>query len=581
MKRNDTFSFVIKYLKPYWGWELLLLLLLLITTACSLASPYIIKVIIDEVFPSKDYAFLVEILSILVGIYVIRIVLSFFSDYLDTWVSNRIVKTLRNELFLHIIRLPMNFFSQNKSGDILHRISSEVDNVKSAITESLIKLIDSLFSIIFIVIMLSFLNWKLFLITSLIFPLTFLNVRYFQPKIKKIVEKNRLKDSAILSYLSERFVSIKLVKIYNAYKFEREKFNNIQDEYIKTDLKTTILSSGTRSVSTFLIALSPILVFGWGGKQVLNGSMTLGILIAFLQYLNRLYGPLRDIMGLYVEIIGASVSINRIMEFLNTPIHSNSGKVIEAFKPTNKISFNKIVFKYDKRSIIDGLTLNLEIGKKYALVGKSGSGKSTLINLLCNFYEPDSGMITIDGLPLNHIEVNGWRNQISLVSQDTLLFNERIIDNLKYGNTADEKRIRAITSLTLIHDQIELMEHKYDTIIGDQGAKLSGGQKQRIAIARCILKDSPIIILDEATSALDSITESKIISNLFDTFPDKTFILISHRQSTIKNVDKIICFKDGEIAEIGNHSQLSRNNSYYCELFKDQNTIVGSKYKFK
>ena len=559
--------FILRYLKPFLIWEIILLLLLLGTSLASLASPYILKIIIDDVFPSGDQTYLIKVLGILVIIYLLRIGMSFLSDYLQVWVGNKIILNIRKDLFAHILLMPMAALNENKKGDIIHRISNEVENVRESLTENIIRLLTDGFTIIFIAVMLCILNWKLFLITSVIFPFTFLNVRYFQPRIKRIVQKNQSKESDILTFLSERLDMIKLVKISNTFGFENRRFDTLQKEFLKLDLKRTLLASGTRSIATFLIALSPILVFGWGGQKVLAGMMSLGTLIAFLQYLNRLYGPLRNIMGVYIEIVEASVSLQRIIDFFETPIERRSPT---SQKLKSLIQFRDVSFKYDYKWILKDLNFQFEIGKKYALVGCSGSGKSTLVDLICNFYNPETGQILIDDFPLNEICPHAWRKQVALVSQDTLLFNDTVYNNLIYGSDDDGTKVKDIARTTKIHEHISGLEEGYSTKVGDKGVKLSGGQKQRIAMARAFMKKAQIVIFDEATSALDSKVEMEIFQNLNSHLNDKIFIAISHRLSTVKIMDEVICLDQGNVVERGTPDYLKKKQGFYYELFHNQ-----------
>ncbi len=586
-----------KFIKPYWFKELILFILMLLTSVGSLASPYILKIIIDEVFPSSDFQYLLEILAILVAVNIFRIIVSYWSDYLYEWVSNHIVLDLRTALFNRLIRLPISFFDKNKTGDLIHRINSEVNSVQNMLTGSLVRFVNSFFTILGLAIALSMINCKLFAISMVIVPFVFINTKYFQPKIYKIIEKAREKDSDILNYFIERFENVKLIKSYNKYGYENNKLTLKIKQLIELNIKNVKLASGTRSISTFLVTLSPILIFIWGGREVMLGTMTLGSLVAFIQYLNRLFNPMRDIMSLYWDLIRSSVSMQRIFEFMSEPVEQLNNKHLESrcaascykeglqeneiesqlsnisnpFSINKSIQFKNIRFKYDSQWIINNLNLEFKKGKKYAIVGASGCGKSTIINLINRFYKPQEGEILVDNCSLNDINIYKFRMAIALVTQDHQLFHDSIGDNIRYGNTESTKeKMYEAAKIADIYAHTMSLEEGFNAIIGDKGTKMSGGQKQRIAIARAILKQAELIILDEATSALDSESEKQIFHNIRKIYKNKIIIMISHRLSTIKDVDEIIYMKDGQVAEKGTYSELIEREGLFRGLFKEQ-----------
>ena len=561
----------LKYLKPYWKKELLMFFLMVLGSIASLASPYILKIIIDKVFPSKNFHLLIEILLILFSINIARIVISFCSDYLFEWVSNHVMLDMRIDLFNHMIRLPMNFFDKNKTGDMIHRINSEVNTIQSLLTGSILRLINSVLMIIGLCVALCLLNYRLFLISLLTIPFIFLNTLYFQPKIRKIIKKSREKDADILAYLIERLGNVKLIKIYNKFDFENFKLIGKIKGWIDLNLKTVILSSSTKSFSTFFISFTPILIFYWGGGLVMSDILTIGSLVAFIQYLNRLYDPLRDLMSLYIDIVRSSVSMRRIIEFFELSQELSAKKCIRDLSICNAIKFDNICFSYDNNLVLNKLSLEFIVGKTYAIVGTSGCGKSTIINLLCRFYEKESGQIYFDGTELEFFNINNLREKIALITQDNQLFHNTIYENIKYGNefsTFDE--IIESTKITGIYEHIMSIDGKFESIVGDNGTKLSGGQKQRIAISRALLKKADVVILDEATSALDSESEKQIFNNLCTIYKSKIMILVSHRLSAIKEVDEIICLDNGRVVEQGPHEILIEAKGFYYSLFKNQ-----------
>lgn len=481
------------------------------------------------------------------------------------------MRDMRMELFRHLIRLPMNFFDKNKTGDILHRINNEVNAIQNIVTGSVLRFVNSLLTVIGLTIALCLLNYQLFLIAVIALPFIFLNTMYFQPKIQRVIKKSREKESDTLSFFIERFENVKLIKTYLTYDFEQTGLYRLIHKLIDLNLKNTVLTSATRGISTFLISFSPLLILYWGGQQVMSSAMTIGSLVAFLQYLNRLYNPMRDLMSLYFDMIRALVSMKRVFEFLDSPTEPVSENGFQKISLTGNILFKDVGFSFDDKVVLKDLNIKLSQGKKYALVGQSGCGKSTIINLLCRFYEVEKGKIFFDDKHIKEIGINALRERIALISQDNQLFHDSILENIKYGNTGiAAKQVLEVSEYAGIHSHVESLSEKYNSQIGDKGTRLSGGQRQRIAIARAMLKDFDIIILDEATSGLDSESERKIFENLIELYHDKTMLFISHRLSTIRDVDEIICLHGGKVVENGTYDELISKRGFYWKLFQNQ-----------
>lgn len=570
MKTHILFFKFLRFIKPYWIKESILFLLMILASAGTLVSPYVLKVIIDDIIPAKEFGYLIQILLLLVIINIIRILLDFYANYLYSWVSNHIMLDLRLDLFNRILHFPMAFFDKNKTGDVTHRINEEVNAVQGMLTGSLVRLIRNILTFIGLTIALCLLNYQLFLVSMVVVPFTILSTRYFQPRIHKIIKKSREKDSDILGFFIERFNNIKLIKNYNQYQYENQKLHSKGNELIGINLKTTLLSGGAQNITTFLVSLSPLIIFAWGGQKVMIGAMTIGSLIAFIQYLNRVFNPVNDFMYLYWDLVRTSVSMKRIFEFLELPTEpiSNGLKKIDLNK---NITFKDVEFKYDEEIVLQNLNLELIAGKKYAIVGTSGCGKSTIINLLCRFYNLEKGSIIIGNKNIEDIDVHALRGRIALVSQDNQLFHDSIIENIKYGHfDCSISNISNVTKLVGLDDFISLLNEGMESIIGNEGTKISGGQKQRISIARALLKDADIIILDEATSALDSESEAAIVNNITKIYKDKIMILLSHRLCAIKNADEILCLDKGCVIEKGTHDALTQKRGLYFELFKQQ-----------
>ncbi len=571
-KQRHVFYYFSKFLKPYWVHQSIVFILMVLGTVSSLAFPYIMKIIIDDVFPNKDYDLLIWILLLLLGITVGNIIIGFCSNYLFAWINNRIMLDIRSHLFDHLIQLPLNFYDRNKAGDVVYRMSNEVDRIQSFITSSALSLVHSLLKLIGLTVVLCWLNWQLFLASIIVIPFLVLNILYFQPKIKDITERGQKKGSEVMSYLIERFESVQLIQVYNAYNYENNRLWGQLNGLLSINMQNVTYSGAMRSISRFLTSLTPAIILGWGGHKVMLGVMSLGALVAFLQYLSRLFAPFRNLNRLYVELIRVSVSMKRVFEFLEIDIQKTTDEsATSPFSFQKEIAFANLNFGYNGQPVLQDFNLRLEKGKKYALVGASGCGKSSLVNLLCRFYESNTGAITIDHIPITNIKLYELREHIGLVTQENQVFHDTIWDNIRYSkpDSTPEEVQRAI-SIAGLDGFIEKAEDGALTLIGDRGNTLSVGQRQRIAIARAILRDSDILILDEATSALDSESEGEIIANLQDLYKDKTMIVISHRLSTIQQVDEVICLDEGRVVEQGAHEDLVEKKGHYWHLFRKQ-----------
>lgn len=523
-----------------------------LSSAAALVSPYVLKIIIDRVFPQQNYRLLMQMLLFLLGVNITRLLVGCASDYLFEWISNQITRDIRMDLFRHLMQLPMSFFDKNKAGDLVHRLNSEVNSIQNVLTGTVVRLVNSVCTIIGLGIMLCILNYQLFLLSMVVMPFIFINTRWFQPKIQKTVKAGHEKDADILNFLMERFTNMKLIKSYDRLDFEEYKLRGKIREQIQLNLKNVRLTATTRNITMLFTMLVPLLVLGVGGRQVMAGTMTVGALVAFIQYMNRIFDPFRNLMGLYFDAIRAAVSMQRIFDLEEVRAEACEGEeVVDAAKD---IMYKNVWFGYEGVPVLKGVDFTFQQGKKYALVGGSGCGKSTLTALLCRFYPTTQGAIYVGEKEIGDLQVHALRRHIALVTQDNQLFHECIADNIRYGKTdCTQEDIERAAECTGIEGYIRQLPEGYSTFIGDRGVGLSGGQQQRIAIARAVLKNADVIILDEAISALDSDSEKNILENLCRLYADKTIIVISHRLSAIRGMDEIICLDNGRIVESGSH----------------------------
>lgn len=564
-KTISVISYFAKFMIPYWYQGLFVLLCILCVTVGSLAPPYIMKIIIDEVLPSKGFYPLLVALAILLGIAATRMILSFASDYLYAWASNRIVRDIRVELFWHLMNLPLRFHYQQQTGELVFRLNSDVGVVQSVLTSSALRFLHNVLTLVGLAAVLSYLNVPLFLFSIVVIPFFVANLLYFQPKIRKVVESLQQQGARLSSYAIERFNLVSLIQLSNSDGHETGRFRSALNGFIAAVMRNVLYSTSMGTVSSGLVAVTPVFILGWGGYQVMQGVMTLGTLIAFLQYTTRLFNPVQSLHNLYMDLVRGMVSMRRVLEFMQLPAQEATHAGHKPFIYDRTIEFQDVHFHFDDQPVLRGVNLNLTKGKTYALVGASGSGKTTLANMLCGFYQPDQGRVLIDGVPLEDVQLREVRSHIGLVSQQVHLFDDTIWDNIRYGNFEREP-----TEIERVIDQVGLNDLDVQATIGEQGVQLSGGQKQRIALARTLLQPVDLLILDEATAALDAESEAALFHRVQPLYREQTILLISHRLSAVQGVDEVICLADGIVVEQGSPEVLRQKEGYYTRFVEHQ-----------
>ncbi len=485
-----------------------------------------------------------------------------------------VTKDFRNAIHEKIIELPVSFFTEKRKGDIMSRISSDVSEVESSILGSIIEIVRSPIMIVIYLISLFLMNPQLTLFALLIFPALGTFISLLGKSLKKGSEKTQSQLGKVISNVEETLSGLKIIKIFNADKQVQNKFEestSLHQNLLARVLRRNELAS---PVSEFLGAILLVIIIYYGGRLQISGEGMRGS--EFVTYIGLFYtllDPIKRFSKGFSNINKGKASAQRIFDIIDTDVsikdHPNSVSK-EEFK--KDINFENISFKYDEKDVIKNFNLKLEKGKTIALVGSSGSGKSTLANLITRFYDVTSGILKIDNENIKDIKLDDYRKLFGMVTQESILFNDTVINNLILGkqNATREEVINA-AKIANAHEFIEKLENGYDTNIGEGGNKLSGGQKQRMSIARAVLANPPIMILDEATSALDSHSEKLVQEALNNMMKDRTSLVIAHRLSTIQNADKIIVMDEGKIIEEGSHKELINQNGTYKKLIELQN----------
>lgn len=561
-----------RYLIPYWKQEVLVLCLLIIGTVTTLAPPYLMKVIIDDVFPYREYARLFPVLAALLATAAVGALAMFGVDYLYSWISNRVMQDIRHDFFAHLLRLPQRFYHEQKAGDIIFRINNDVNQIQFILAGSMLRLVHSVLVLVGVSAILCWLNYQLFLVAVLAIPVFAVNIQWYQSRIRLVTEEGQRKHAQIMDFFKVCFENVKLIQCFNGHEHERTRLRQHINQLIAINMRGAVYAASMRAISTGLVSLMPLLVFGWGGYKVMSGAMTLGTVVAFLSYLLRVFDPIQSLNGLYLDLVRAGVSMKRVMDFADVPneLQSHTERRPLPEHPT-RIAFDSVVFGYNGVPVLNKLSLEFRRGRSYGLCGRSGCGKSTLVNLLLRLDAPQEGRILLDDVDLQSVDVDKLRASVALVPQETLLFQDTVLANLCYGSwVPKDSDITRVMDTSGLSESLTQQSADMNTSIGDRGMQLSGGQKQRLAIARALMKEAELLVLDEATSALDAESERRVLESIRASYTDKTLIVVSHRPGVLQMVDEVICLADGRVAERGTHTELTARNGFYQSMLQDR-----------
>ena len=549
-----------------------------LTAATEAFSVSLLKPIFDKGFIDHNSHVLFVLCAQIVGLYFIKGWFYFAQTMILTHISARTVQAIQQRVYSHLISLDMGFFSKTTSGQMLSRILNDCNSITNIAINFITNIFKDLITFIAMFSLMLYYSWKMCLVIFIFFPVGAIAISMIMKKTKRIAKQATQEGSDFISKLNESLQSIKIIQSYCMEKFETKRMKirltnlfNLQMKSVKTTTMTTPI---IESLSGLIMA--GIIIFG--GWQIANGYLTTGGFITFLGAWVSVYKPLKSLLGFRVQLQTALVSAERVYEIIDTkPSIKDSDDAIELKNVVGDIEIKNVSFEYEAgKPIIKNLNITIPHGKTIALVGASGGGKTTIVNLIPRFFEPTSGEILIDGVNIKKYTQSSLRKNTSLVSQDIILFDDTIRNNIAYGkgendfDTVSDEEIFEASKSANAYDFIMNMSEGYNTKIGEKGVRLSGGQKQRISIARAIIKNAPILLLDEATSALDTESEHEVQTALDNLMKNKTTIVIAHRLSTIKKADKIYVIENGEVVESGTHDELIKENGEYSKLYNMQ-----------
>jgi len=549
----------------------LAILLLLAVSILNLAGPYLTKVVIDDHIKSGDMKGLDVIAAVYLSVLVFSFIFQFCQTYLMQIIGQRVMFDLRSKVFAHLHKMSFSYFDRNPIGRMITRVVNDVEVLNEMLTSGLILVFSDLFTLFGIFCVMFYLDWRLTLVVCIVFPFLAIATRMYRVRARDALRKNRIHVSELNSYLEENISGVDTVQCFNRETKNYEKFSSINGERLKEDLRTVQYNAFYMPSIDFFSSLAIAMVFWYGGGRFVQDEIQLGILVAFIQYLQKFFEPIRDLAEKFNIIQTAMASSERIFELLDTPEQiPESVPSKNDFKLQGAMEFKNVWFAYkEERFILKDLSFSLEAGESLAIVGATGSGKSTIINALCQFYEITKGDILFDGRSLKDINKYDLRRQIALVQQDVFLFSGSILDNIRLGNPQmGQEEIESISQAVSSHNFINNLPFKYEQELNK--GDISSGQRQLLSFARALASEPKILVLDEATSNVDLETERQIQNGIKEMTRGRTSIIIAHRLSTLMHVDKVMVLRKGEVVEFGKRKELLQQKGVFYKLCQSQ-----------
>ena len=563
---------LLQLIKDSWFKLFLAMICMLAMAGATSAIPFLIKPAVDDIFINKNKEMLKLIPLAVMTVYIILGITMYGQEYLMNYVGQNIIRRLRNSLYNKISDLPVSFFQKETTGVLMSRVTNDVNIIKAMVSTAVTGALRDSFTIIGLTGVIFYRDWKLALFAIIVLPFAFLPIIKLGKKVRNISKGTQISLGDLNSFLHETFTGNAIVKAFGMAQYEKKRFAKKSRALFRLELKAVRAKALASPIMELMGGIGVAFVIWVGGARVIEGSSTPGTFFSFMGAVLMLYGPVKKLSKLNNVVQAGMAGADRVFEIIETVSHikeTSNPVAIQSIPHT--VIFKNIFFKYNNKTVLNGINLQVKAGEVLALVGMSGGGKTSLVNLIPRFYDVWKGAILIDGIDIRNLSLTSLRSQIGIVTQSPILFNDTIRNNIAYGriNASDDDIANAAKS-AYAHDFIMNLPNSFQTSIGELGSRLSGGEKQRICIARALIKDAPILILDEATSSLDTESEMLVQKALENLMKGRTTFIIAHRLSTISYADRIVVIVNGRIVEEGNHDELMAKQGEYFKLYRMQ-----------